>query len=211
MPVRPWLTTSALNGPVSAVSRKADDGTPRSRSKPVSSPRTRPVTRFTPAALTRSASRAMSIELRYGSPLPRRYRFPFTTPSGSGGTPASASVVKRASAPSRRNAAADTYSFSTDAGMRWTPARLANSSAPLSRSTTNAPEAAPAPAISRASARRVASGPAADAAGATTAARSRQKRTPSRANAGFTREDNGRLRRKSLIESTSLQRGWATS
>ena len=71
------------------------------------------------------------------------------------------------------------YSFSTDAGMRWTPARLANSSAPLSRSTTNAPEAAPAPAISRASARRVASGPAADAAGATTAARSRQKRTPS--------------------------------
>ena len=119
------------------------------------------MTRFTPAALTWSASRAMSIELRYGSPLPRRYRFPFTTPSGSGGTPASASVLKRASAPSRRNAAADTYSFSTDAGMRWTPARLANSSAPLSRSTTNAPEAAPAPAISRASARRVASGPAA--------------------------------------------------
>ena len=55
--------------------------------------------------ISASASRPAAAASNVGSPPPRRYRFPFTSPSSSGATSALAAVVSVPSEPKRVSAA----------------------------------------------------------------------------------------------------------
>src|SRR5258705_12004899 len=74
-----------------------------------------------------------------GSPSPRRYRLPCTTPPAAPAVSRSTSVEKVCSDPKRASAAAVEYSVIVDAGCIMSPAAWANRVSPRVSETTMTP------------------------------------------------------------------------
>src|SRR5262249_50550259 len=112
-------------------------------------PMTAPRTRLMPAAAICLASTSIGSSscqkrgVSDGSPEPRKYRFPFSVPSGPTVPSLSTGVRNVKSGPKRSSASADVYIFIVDAGCIMAPGFFEKSVSPRVSDTIMAPHSPP--------------------------------------------------------------------